>query len=44
MANGINFIDLAGAEWLTKEAKKWEDRGGGVYFVGLKIVRPIANL
>ena len=38
MANGINFIDLAGAEWLTKEAKKWEDRGGGVYFVGLKII------
>ena len=38
MANGINFIDLAGAEWLTKEVKKWQSRGGGIYFVGLKII------
>ncbi len=38
IANGINFIDLAGAEWLTKEVLKWQKRGGGIYFVGLKVV------
>jgi len=38
IAKGINFIDLAGATWLTYEAKKWQKRGGGVYFSGLKIV------
>lgn len=38
IANGINFIDLAGAEWLTNEVLKWQEIGGGMYFVGLKIV------
>lgn len=38
VARGINFIDLAGATWLTHEAKKWQERGGGMYFSGLKIV------
>lgn len=38
VADGINFIDLAGAEWLTHEVKKWQDRGGGIYFAGLKVV------
>lgn len=38
VAKGINFIDLAGATWLAYEAKKWQDRGGGIYFSGLKIV------
>jgi len=38
IANGINFIDLAGAEWLTQEVLKWQQRGGGIYFVGLKLV------
>jgi len=38
IANGVNFIDLAGAEWLTHEVMKWKKRGGGVYFVGLKII------
>ncbi len=38
VANGINFIDLAGATWLSHEAKKWQKRGGGIYFCGLKIV------
>ncbi|MDO9275666.1 MAG: SulP family inorganic anion transporter [Lutibacter sp.] len=38
IANGINFIDLAGAEWLTHEVIKWQERGGGIYFVGLKLV------
>ncbi len=38
IANGINFIDLAGAAWLAHEAEKWQIRGGGIYFSGLKIV------
>jgi len=38
IANGINFIDLAGAEWISQEAIKWKNRGGGLYFVGLKII------
>jgi SulP family sulfate permease len=38
VANGINFIDLAGAEWLSHEVQKWQERGGGIYFSGLKIV------
>ncbi len=38
IARGINFIDLAGATWLTYEAKKWQNNGGGMYFSGLKIV------
>jgi len=38
IANGINFIDLAGAEWITKEVLKWKKRGGGIYFVGLKLI------
>lgn len=38
IANGINFIDIAGAEWLSTEVTKWQKRGGGIYFVGLKLV------
>lgn len=38
ICNGINFVDLAAAEWLTHEVGKWQDRGGGIYFVGLKVV------
>jgi len=38
VAKGINFIDLAGATWLSHEAYKWQKRGGGIYFGGLKIV------
>ena len=38
VAGGINFIDLAGATWLEHEALKWQKRGGGIYFSGLKIV------
>lgn len=38
LAHGINFVDLAGAEWLTQEVLKWQQRGGGIYFVGLKLV------
>ena len=38
VAKGINFIDLAGATWLSHEVYKWQNRGGGIYFSGLKIV------
>ena len=38
IAEGINFIDLAGAEWITHEVLKWQERGGGIYFTGMKIV------
>lgn len=38
IANGVNFIDLAGAEWISKEVQKWKKRGGGIYFVGLKLI------
>ncbi len=35
---GINFIDLAAAEWLTNEIVKWQKNRGGIYLSGLKIV------
>lgn len=38
VSNGINFVDLAGAEWLTHEVQKWQSRGGGIYFTGLKLI------
>ena len=38
VAKGINFIDLAGASWLEYEARRWKERGGGIYFSGLKII------
>jgi SulP family sulfate permease len=38
ISNGVNFIDLAAAEWLLHEVNKWKERGGGIYFVGLKII------
>ena len=38
IANGINFIDLAGAEWIMHEALKWQEKGGGLYFAGMKVV------
>jgi len=38
VAKGINFIDLAGATWLSQEVIRWQERGGGIYFSGLKIV------
>jgi SulP family sulfate permease len=37
-AEGINFIDLAAAEWLTNEILKWQKNGGGIYITGLKLV------
>jgi SulP family sulfate permease len=38
ISNGVNFIDLAGAEMITQEVLKWRNRGGDIYFVGLKII------
>jgi len=35
-ADGINFIDLAAAEWLTHEIINWQDTRGGIYISGLK--------
>ncbi len=37
-SDGINFIDLAAAEWLTNEINKWQKNRGGIYFSGLKLV------
>jgi SulP family sulfate permease len=36
LANGINFIDLGAAEWLTNEVKKWQNTRGGIYFADMK--------
>jgi len=38
VADGINFIDLAGAEWLSHEVLKWQENRGGIYITGMKIV------
>lgn len=36
IASGVNFIDLAGAEALVSENNSLKEKGGGIYFVGLK--------
>lgn len=38
LAEGINYVDLAGAEWLGQEAGRWNSAGGGLWVVGLKII------
>ncbi len=38
VADGINFIDLGAAEWLTHEVIKWQKNRGGIYITGLKII------
>jgi SulP family sulfate permease len=36
IATGVNFIDLASAEALVQENNRLMQKGGGLYFVGLK--------
>jgi SulP family sulfate permease len=36
IGNGINFIDIAGAELLVQEARRRRDIGGGLYLVKMK--------
>jgi SulP family sulfate permease len=36
LAEGINYVDLDGAEWLARESAYWKKRGGGLYIVRLK--------
>jgi sulfate permease, SulP family len=36
VASGINFIDLAGAQWLAQEARRRRDAGGALYLFDLK--------
>ncbi|MCB9314383.1 MAG: SulP family inorganic anion transporter [Lewinellaceae bacterium] len=38
LADGINFVDLAGAEWLLHESERLRSRGGDLYITGMKIV------
>jgi SulP family sulfate permease len=38
VASAINFVDVAGAEFLASEAKRRRARGGGLYFIQLKSV------
>lgn len=38
VAEGINFIDLGAAEWLTYEVLKWQKNRTGIYIVGLKLI------
>ena len=38
LANGINYVDLDGAEWLAREAALWKKKGGGMYVVRLKVI------
>ena len=36
IGNGINFIDIAGAEMLVQEAKRRRHLGGGMYLIKVK--------
>jgi len=38
LAEGVNFVGLAGAEWLAEEARRWKEKGGGLYICNLKII------
>lgn len=39
LINGVNHIDLDGAEWLANEARYWkEKKGGSMVIVNLKII------
>ncbi len=36
VSHGINFIDLAGAQYLAEEAESRRKQGGGLYFIRIK--------
>ena len=36
VASGVNFVDLAGAEFLAEQARHWRKKGGGLYFYRMK--------
>lgn len=36
VASGINFVDIAGAEFLATEARRYRARGGGLYLIRVK--------
>lgn len=36
VSSGINFIDIAGAEFIAREAEKRRARGGGLYLIRVK--------
>ena len=36
VADGINFIDMEGAEFLVQEAESWRENGGHFYLCGIK--------
>jgi SulP family sulfate permease len=36
VATGMNFLDVAGADFLAREAKGYRDRGGALYFYRVK--------
>jgi len=37
VADGVNVLDITGAEFLAQEAQKWRDRDGGLYICGLNL-------
>ena len=39
---GVNFIDIGGAEALVQASKRFEERGGGLYFIRVK--EPVMRL
>ncbi|MFO7593015.1 MAG: SulP family inorganic anion transporter [Pseudomonadota bacterium] len=36
LCNSMNFIDVAGAEWLMQEANRLKENGGGLYLCNVK--------
>lgn len=38
LAEGVNFIGLAGADWLEDEARRWKEKGGGLHLCNLKLI------
>lgn len=42
VGSGINFVDISGAELLSKEAERLQAEGGGLYFTHLK--KPVRDM